>query len=107
MESTMTAPAPLTAHLTSPGHSSAPHSPPKGVHLGREHIKWSPKVWERIDRAVHHEMSRTRVATRFLPQYRVDPHVTPVPAETVLAGLNTSTPFALPVAGAVASTTPT
>jgi len=87
MGSTTTAPPPLTAHLTTEAHSGPAHTPPKGIHLGRERVNWNHKVWERIDRAVQHEFHRTRVAGKFLPHHRVDPHVTTVPADSVLAYL--------------------
>ncbi len=90
----MAPPAPLTAHLTSASQSSAPHAPTKGIHLGRERVKWSEEVWERIDRAVHHEYHRTRVAARFLPHHRVHPHVTTVPQDQILSTINGS-PFSL------------
>lgn len=105
--STNTQPPPLTAHLTASGTAQqgtpgTTYTPPSGLHLGREHLKWGPEIWERIDRAVHHEAMRTRVGARFLPHHRVDPHVTTVPADTVLASLGGTTPFSNPVAGAVA-----
>jgi hypothetical protein len=81
----------LTSHLTQTPQASpdTSNTPPTGIHLGREHVKsWTPEVWDRIDRAVHHEMHRTRVAAKFLPHHRVDPHVTTVPAGVVLASLN-------------------
>lgn len=100
MDSTTTAPAapptPLTAHLTSASDSGESYTPPTGIHLGREQVKWNEDVWERIDRAVHDESQRTRVAAKFLPQYRVDPHTTTVPADTVL-GLPTSSVTTTPL----------
>jgi hypothetical protein len=89
MGSTTTAPAPpLTAHLTSTPHFAGSPMPEKGVHLGRERVKWNPEVWERIDRAVHHEFLRTSVVRRILPHHRVDPHITTVPADTILSSIN-------------------
>src|SRR5260221_7384614 len=75
--------APLTAHLASTAHQGASQNMPKALHLGREHVKWGHEVWERIDRAVHHEINRTRVAAKFLPHHRVDPHVTTVPSDLI------------------------
>ena len=89
MGSTTTAPAPpLTAHLTATPRSGMAAMPEKGIHLGRERVKWSEEVWDRIDRAVHHEFQRTSVSARFLPHHRVDPHVTTVPADTILDRIN-------------------
>ncbi len=101
-------PPPLTAHLSSAPHAGEHFAPPKGLHLGREKVSWDPKVWERIDRAVQREFKRTRVAAKFLPHHRVDPHITTVPADTVLANLNTSTPYVNPQNGEIAAqpTTP-
>jgi hypothetical protein len=115
METTTTSapPASLTAHLTQTSHTQtshsshqAPHSPPANLNLGREHVKWGHEIWDRLDRAVHHEMHRTRVAAKFLPHHKVDPHVTTVPAETVLANLNGTTPYAPPVKALVAGAPP-
>jgi uncharacterized linocin/CFP29 family protein len=86
--------APLTAHLASVPPSDPAHPPQKGIHLGRERVKWSAEVWERIDRAVHHEFQRTRVAARFLPHHRVDPHITTVPQDQILSAIN-GAPFSL------------
>jgi uncharacterized linocin/CFP29 family protein len=77
-------PGPLTAHIGVVPHADGSHGSAKGIHLGRERVKWKPEVWERIDRAVLHEFRRTRIAAKFLPQHHVDPHVTNVPADQVL-----------------------
>jgi hypothetical protein len=94
-------PPPLTGHLTQAPPRGAAHSPPKGIHLGREHVPWTPEVWEAIDKAVHHEMKRTLISARVLPHHRVGPQVTSVESETVLANPTTNTPFS-PLAAATA-----
>jgi hypothetical protein len=81
-------PPPLTAHLTTAPHFGMGAMPEKGIHLGRERVKWTEEVWDRIDRAVHHEFKRTSISARFLPHHRVDPHVTTVPADTILDKIN-------------------
>jgi uncharacterized linocin/CFP29 family protein len=108
-----TAPGPLTAHLTTAAHSGGSHAsksytPPKGIHLGRERVKWTEEVWERIDRAVNYEFQRTRVAARFLPHHRVDPHTTTVPQDQILSTINGAQPFSLAaiLAGPTPSTPP-
>jgi uncharacterized linocin/CFP29 family protein len=89
---------PLTAHLAPVSHPvshvDASHPLEKGIHLGRERVKWSEDVWDRIDRAVHHEFLRTSVVRRILPHHKVDPHVTTVPADTILSSIN-GAPFSL------------
>jgi hypothetical protein len=102
MASTVTSPTPpLTAHLATMPHPSPAGAPPhggqNGINLGRDKVNWTHEVWERIDRAVAHEVHRTRVAAKFLPHHRVDPHVTYVPADVVLASQG-----GLPFAGAAA-----
>jgi uncharacterized linocin/CFP29 family protein len=37
--------------------------------MGREQLPWSQEVWNRIDRAVHDEAKRTKVAEQFLRLY--------------------------------------
>lgn len=86
MGSTPTTVPPLTAHLTHPA-PTAPQPGHHGINLGRDKVNWSHEVWERIDRAVTHEVRRTRVAARFLPHYRVAPSVTYVAADVVLSSL--------------------
>jgi hypothetical protein len=90
MDNSSATPAPLTAHLNSASSTDTDDSytPPTGIHLGRERVKWGPEVWERIDRAVNFEYRRTRVTSKFLPIHRVGPHVTTVPADSLLASVN-------------------
>lgn len=98
MDETTTAPPPLTAHLTSgptaasgpttSGPTSAvPHINHEEVHLSRDHVPWKPEVWTAIDRAVAHEVHRTRKSTKFLPQLKVGHHVTNVEQDVVLQNL--------------------
>jgi uncharacterized linocin/CFP29 family protein len=50
---------------------------------GREKLNWPEELWDRIDQAVHHETTRTEVASKFLPLYGpVGPALT-VPSDTV------------------------
>ena len=52
---------------------------------GREKIKWSQEIWDRIDQAVHDECERTRVAAKFIPMYGpVSPDQLTIPADTVV-----------------------
>jgi Encapsulating protein for peroxidase len=92
MESSTIAPGPLTAHLTSGSHagthSGAPAAQSKGLHLGRERVKWSQHVWDRIDHAVQHEFRRTCVAAMVLPHHQVDSHITTVQQDQILSYVN-------------------
>ena len=92
----------LTAHLSSssPSAPEEDYTPPEGIHLGRENVKWGPEVWKRMDRAVRQETKATCIARKFLPHYHVGAQVTTVPAQTVLANLVNNTPYTPPVAGA-------
>ena len=90
MGSATTTPVPpLTAHLTSqPPTSGAPHVDLAEANLSRDHVPLLPKVWELIDRAVAHEVHRTRKATKVLPQIRAPHHATNVEQNVVLQNLN-------------------
>src|SRR6516165_212529 len=119
MDATTNVPPPLTAHLTSgpatpaaPGPttsgptSAAPHVNHEEIHLSRAQVPWKPEVWPSIDRAVAHEVHRTRKATKFLPQLKVGHHVTNVEQDVVLQNLlPNSGPFLPPalVAGPAAN----
>jgi uncharacterized linocin/CFP29 family protein len=50
---------------------------------GRDKVHWSQDVWDRIDRAVHDEVMRTRVAAQFLPIHLVIPRTTSVPSDII------------------------
>src|SRR5215467_1669299 len=92
---------PLTAHLTSqPPTSVDHHVNHEEIHLSRAQVPWSPEVWARIDRAVAHEVRRTRKAT-FIPQRRVGHHVTNVEQDVVLQNLNPGSPVFVPPRAAI------
>jgi uncharacterized linocin/CFP29 family protein len=55
---------------------------------GRDKIDWPPEVWHRIDAAVREEITRSRVAAKFLPVVHVPPKSTTVPADIVYNPLN-------------------
>jgi hypothetical protein len=38
--------------------------------LGRDKVPWTKDIWDRIDKAVHEEVMRTRVGQKFLPSDR-------------------------------------
>jgi hypothetical protein len=57
------------------GKTSATH--------GRDKIDWGPEVWKRIDAAVKEEITRSRVAAKFLPTVHVPAKATTVPADVV------------------------
>ncbi|WNZ27792.1 hypothetical protein HJG54_33725 [Leptolyngbya sp. NK1-12] len=56
------------------------------THKGRCHVPWSDEIWNRIDRAVHDECKRTRVAAKFLPIVPVNHCQLTVPSDTILVG---------------------
>jgi uncharacterized linocin/CFP29 family protein len=69
-------------------NSSSQHQVSFGPTLannGRDKIHWSKDVWDRIDKAVHAEMLRTRVAQKFLPIRPVFPRTTSVPSDFITA----------------------
>jgi hypothetical protein len=105
------APPPLTAHMTgAQSHSPpAPHVNHDEAHLSRSQVPWGPEVWASIDRAVLHEVHRTRKATKVMPQLRVGHHVTNVEQDVVLQTLGPgAVPFAPPrLPLAVGATPPT
>src|SRR5262249_45041906 len=53
------------------------------MNLGREKLGWSQEIWGRIDRAVHDEVQRTKIAAKFLPLYTVAPDATTVPTDGI------------------------
>lgn len=54
--------------------------------FGREKLSWSQEIWNRIDRAVHDECARIRVARKFLPLYGpVSDSTLTVPSDTINA----------------------
>ncbi len=50
---------------------------------GRDKIHWTQEVWDRIDKAVHDEVMRTRVAAKFLPIRMVPPKTVSVPSDVI------------------------
>ncbi len=62
------------------GHSQEHHA---SMSSGREKVHWSKEVWARVDKAVHDEVMRTRVAAKFLPLLHVPHHTTNVPADVI------------------------
>jgi uncharacterized linocin/CFP29 family protein len=51
--------------------------------LGRDKVHWTKDIWDRIDKAVHDEMMRTRVCQRFLPIRPVLARTTSVPTDFI------------------------
>jgi len=68
----MVMPAPVTAMMPNAAHN-----------MGRDKVHWSQDVWDRIDKAVHDEVMRTRVGQRFLPLRPVIPRTTSVPFDSI------------------------
>ena len=58
---------------------------PTMMNNGRDKINWTQDIWDRIDKAVHDEVMRTRVAAKFLP-------IRPVLAKTVSVPSDLITP---------------
>ena len=58
-----------TTLLTPDKAPSAPTGlmPPVTANNGRDKVHWPAEVWDRIDKAVHDEVMRTRVGQKFLP----------------------------------------
>jgi hypothetical protein len=50
---------------------------------GKDQILWGEGVWKALDHAVHHEMMRDRIATKFLPNVHVNKKQTTVPSDVV------------------------
>jgi uncharacterized linocin/CFP29 family protein len=46
-------------------------------------VPWSEEIWKAIQRVVHEETTRVRVGATFLPQRRVSPKTTSVPADLI------------------------
>jgi uncharacterized linocin/CFP29 family protein len=40
--------------------------PANGSNFGRDKVHWTPEIWDRIDKAVHDEVMRTRVSEQFM-----------------------------------------
>jgi|CZKU01.1.fsa_nt_gi uncharacterized linocin/CFP29 family protein len=67
-------------HAASAGAGGRAHA---ASHHGRDKIDWSREVWSRIDAAVREEITRARVAAKFLPTIHVPAKATTVPADIV------------------------
>jgi len=57
--------------------------PPATNNLGRDKVHWTKEIWDRIDKAVHDEVMRTRVGQKFLPIRPVLPRTTSVPFDSI------------------------
>lgn len=68
---TMTIPAAAVA--LSPGTNN----------FGRDKVDWTQDIWDRIDKAVHDEVMRTRIGQKFLPIRPVVPRTTSVPTDFI------------------------
>jgi uncharacterized linocin/CFP29 family protein len=53
------------------------------TNLGRDKVHWTQDIWDRIDKAVHDEVMRTRVGQKFLPIRPVIPRTTSVPTDSI------------------------
>ena len=100
MATAATAVPPLTAHLLSgPQASAATHVNHQGIHLSRAQVPWPAEVWTLIDRAVAHEVHRTSIAAKFMPEMKIGHHVTNVEQDMqdiVLSNLNPGAPPFVP-----------
>src|SRR5262245_28575706 len=75
------------AHHPHADHPHAHHPHAHHPHMkGREQVNWSEEVWQRLDAAVHEEMTRARVAAKFLPIVHVPAKTLTVPTDTVSSG---------------------
>jgi hypothetical protein len=68
----------LTPHHV-PDHQHHQHH----HHVHNQRVGWSEEVWERIHAEVHHELTRARVAAKFLPTVHVYAKTLSVPADVV------------------------
>ncbi len=53
------------------------------MNLGRDKLDWSQDIWNQIDKAVHDEAQRTRVAMKFIPIFMTTSDAKTVPSDTV------------------------
>jgi uncharacterized linocin/CFP29 family protein len=74
-------------------HDAYPHM------IGRNKLPWGEDVWKRLDTAVHEEMTRARVAAKFMPTVHVPAMTLTVPSDAVVLP---GSPSAAAVPGAVA-----
>jgi uncharacterized linocin/CFP29 family protein len=52
--------------------------------MGRERVPWGQELWDRVDRAVHDEMSRVGVGRQFLPLVPIADDKGTIPADRVI-----------------------
>src|SRR4051812_46888699 len=53
------------------------------INLGRDKLTWSQEIWNSIDKAVHDEVQRTKIAAQFLPLFSVAADATKVPSDAI------------------------
>ena len=53
------------------------------MNLGRDKLDWSPDIWKLIDKAVHDEAQRTRIAMKFIPIFMTTSDAKTVPSDTI------------------------
>jgi uncharacterized linocin/CFP29 family protein len=63
------------------------------MNFGRDKLTWNQDIWNRIDKAVHDEAMRTRVAAKFIPLSIATSDALTVPSDTI----DTSVPQTLTV----------
>jgi uncharacterized linocin/CFP29 family protein len=63
------------------------------MYLGRDKLTWNQDIWNRIDKAVHDEAMRTKIAAKFIPLYITASDALSVPRDTI----DTSDPQTLTV----------
>src|SRR5215471_9381899 len=51
--------------------------------FGRDKVHWTTDIWDRIDKAVHDEVIRTRVGEQFMPIIPVEKKSTSVPTDSI------------------------
>jgi uncharacterized linocin/CFP29 family protein len=73
----------LMTPSTAPSMPTGMMPPVTTKNLGRDKVHWTPDIWDRIDKAVHDEVMRTRVAQKFLPIRPVIPRTTSVPTDAI------------------------
>ena len=56
---------------------------PSATNNGRDKIHWTQDIWDRIDKAVHDEMMRTRLVQKLIPLRPVLPRTTSVPFDSI------------------------
>src|SRR5437667_5565574 len=53
------------------------------MNLGREKLDWSQEIWAEIDKAVHDEAQRVRIAMKYIPIYMTTSDALSIPAEII------------------------